>query len=271
MTKDAVVYDRTSGDEGSTGQDPRAQLALTVELATRAGFVVRASHGDADVSGDVPWGERPGFRLAARDVAMLGGAVLFVREVSRLWRGEPARGLIELERVSDLEVHGEPVFSRRGGAWVRDGDADHLVRFVALWGSWSEKRRVQTRTAQAMAEIVSGRRATKSGRRPGRPAVVVDPDHLAAAAVVYRRTGSMAEAHRELLKRRGWYDAKDSRTQKARNISKAKTGELLGVYSVGNSDASETPDALTEPGSVGMVSLADGLERTKTEVERNDS
>lgn len=257
-TRAAVVYDRTSGDESTTDQSPKEQLALTVELARRFGGVVAGEFSDPDVKGDVPWDERPGL-LAALARAKAREAVLFVREVSRLWRGLPEAGLSLLASVPDLEVHGEPVFQRRGGAWVRDTDADHLMRFIGLWQPWAEKRRIATRTQQTMTEIKEGRRETKSKKPHHRPPVEFDPAHLEEARRVYARggRGAMTNAWRRFLELRGYDEAKDTRTKKARFISKTKVGELLGVYSVGKGDASERVGAPPESGSIAQVSLPD--------------
>lgn len=257
----AVVYDRTSGDEGSTGQDPKAQLALTVELARRAGFEVVAEFSDADVQGDVDWEGRLGLARAMERTG-LGGPLLFVREVSRLWRGDPARGLLVLEESPNLEVADAPVFARRDDAWVKDSDADYLMRFIALWQAWSEKRRLAVRTQQAMTEIKEGRRQT--ARPPGRPPVEIDPAHLEEARARLEQGHSMAAVHRRVLELRGFYAAKDPRTAKNRNVSKAKLGELLGRYglerradSVRNPDASETRMAEASEVSDAKGSLAD--------------
>jgi hypothetical protein len=264
----AVVYDRTSGDESSTGQDPKAQLAVTVGLAEREGFEAVGAFNDPDVKGDVDWEWRAGFEDAAQLLIAEGNAgrpcVLFVREVSRLWRGVPEEGLGLLARVNDMTVYGDPVFERRGGVWTRDGDADHLMRFIALWQAWTEKRRLETRTQQKMTAFKE-KTATPKGR-VGRPPVVIEPAHIEAARAILERGGAMAEAYREVLRLRGYDDAKDPRTKKARYVSKASLGNALGLYSVKKADASETPSAPADGLSNLNGSLPDGVESGQNSV-----
>lgn len=262
-----VVYERTSGDEDE-GQDVRAQLAQTVGRAKSAGYEVVDSFFDEDVSGDVPWEDRPGLKKALK-LAGEAHVALLVRELSRLCRFRPdvtvalIGGIDEVlvGRVADLARVGgvlaprslpgldalvvldKPHWARLGGAWVVQDDSADLVRFIDAWAPWVEKRRTVERSRLAMVEIMSGRRATKSGKPPGRPRIHVEPAHLEEARAVLARGGSMAEAHRRVLELRGYYTAKDPRTQEARDVSRATLGVLLGRYSVRNPDVSETPAA----------------------------
>lgn len=258
VTEDArrVVYDRTSGDEDSTGQDPRGQLALTVDLAVEAGRQVLSRHGDADVPGDTPWEERPGL-LDAMVVSKQSGAPIFVREVSRLWRGEPARGLFLLERLPALEVYGAPEFERRDGAWVRDDSGSHLVRFVGLWRAWDEKRFVRVRTQQKMDAFKDGA-PTRSGKPPGRPEVAIAPAHLEEARRVYGAggRGALAAAWRRVLELREYDPTADPRTRKARYVGKETVARALGLRpepeaSTQNESPPKTLDAPSRGPSIG--------------------
>lgn len=252
------VLERTSGDEHE-GQDAAAQLRQTTHRARERGYEVLGSEAEEDVPGDTPWPKRKRLR-AALERARRDGAAVLVREATRLWRGDPAEGLQLIAGIPDLVVLDDPMFDRRAGAWVDDSDAAYLTRVIVLWSAWTTKRRDEARSRLAMQEIVAGRRPTKSGKPHHRPPIEYDPAHLEAARAVYQRTGSVTEAHREFLRLRGVDDAKDPRTKKARSISRAKVGELLGVYtpaSVRKGSVSERGAAPAAPNSVGMEPLPD--------------
>lgn len=245
------ILERTSGDEDE-GQDAAAQTRQTIHRAEAAGFVVVAFETEEDVPGDEAWGRRPKLERAQRECER-GGFVLGVREISRLSRFMPHEGMACVRSIRDLEVIGRPHWSRRAGQWVSDDDTAELLRLIDLWDAWREKRKTRERTVLAMADLKEGRRKTESGKPHHRPPVEFDPAHLEAARAVYARggRGAMTNAWREMLRLRGYDEAKDPRTKKARYISKAKVGELLGVYSVRKGDASERGVAPSETGSIG--------------------
>lgn len=253
----AVVYERTSGDEDE-GQDVDAQTGQTIARAEAAGFEVVAPFGEDDVPGDAPWEKRAELREAL-ELARSRGAVLVVREVSRLSRFPPHVGRGLIETVRDLEVLGRSHWSRREGRWASDEDSAELMRLIDLWDSWKEKRKTKERTQLAMDDLKDGRRKTESGKPHHRPPVEYEPAHLEAARAVYARggRGAMTNAWREMLRLRGYDDAKDPRTKKARYISKAKVGELLGVYSVRKGDASQRGEAPSGTGSIAQGPLPD--------------
>jgi DNA invertase Pin-like site-specific DNA recombinase len=265
-----VVVDRTSGDEESTGQTPNAQLAMTVQMAAR-GAPVLASYGDADVSGTVPWAERPGLQQALAHAAR-EGAALYVREVSRLSRFEPCRGLLLLETVPNLDVEGAQAFSRRGGAWVDDSSEAHLFRFIGLWTAWNEKRHVAARTAQKMAAIKEGAVETKSGRPMGRPVVEIAPEHVARAREMREAGSSWTDVREEVLKLRGFYEVKDPEARARREVSADSIKRALGVKPKSprgpgqKADPGTSGDAAAGEGPVVKGSLVPG--RTKPDAEK---
>lgn len=251
----AVVYDRVSGDEAE-GQDGAAQLAQVVHRSIGAGFNPAWSSREEDVPGDAPWADRKNL-LHALATARANGAVVVVREVTRLWRGRPAEGLALLATVPDLEVLDAPEFARRGGAWLRDADADELLRFVGLWSSWSEKRRTIARVRFVMDELKNDRRATKSGRALGRPSVVdkITPDERAWCLAELERGESLLSVHRALLKRRGHDDVVTKEAKAARFVSYDSLARALGRRSSAKGDPpqkSEVPSGaeLVRKGSV---------------------
>lgn len=250
-----VVYDRTSKDEAS-GQDPAAQLADTLHRARVAGFVVADEDvfGDSDVSGDSLWTEREGLQ-AALARARERGAVLVVREVSRLSRFRPEVGLAligglaapvidwlarehrltavlearDLGGIQDLTVLGKAQWERREGRWVNDDDGSVLLRDVDLWSTWGEKRRAVERSRAAIEAIMEGRRPTRTGRRPGREKKDIDPEHVEAARRILAKGGSLNDAREHVRALRGYYAVKDPDAKKRRDVGKGTLGRALGL------------------------------------------
>lgn len=255
-----TVYDRTSGDE-KDGQDGAGAAKQTATRAEAAGFSLEGVYYDEDLAGDSPWEERKDL-LHALGESFQGGWPLVVREVSRLSRFPPHVGMAKILSVPNLEVLGRPHWQRRGGRWTMVDDTAELLRLIDLWDAWREKRKTSERTQLRMDEFKNGK-PTKSGKPHHRPPIEFEPAHLEAAREVYARTGNLSEAHREMLRLRGYFEAKDPRTQKARTISRAKVGELLGVYSVRKPDVSERGEDAAGDFSIAQRPLPDAAESVR--------
>lgn len=252
-----VVWDRTSGAEDEE-QDAKAQAATTRDRAVASGFEVVDFFWDEDKPGDLHWDDRPEMKKALR-MALARGFVFLTRSPSRLWRGRPAEGLRLAQSVPDLEVLGKPHWKRRAGVWVDDSDAAELYRFLDLWQAWTGKRGIREETQLVMTAIKRGERPTRSGKPHHRPPLQVDPAHLLAVKAKFVETNSVTEAWRLMLRLRGFEEVKDPRTKKARSISKAKVGELLGVYKP-SGKKSEAAGSTAPAATAGLAATAPAVE-----------
>lgn len=237
MERLALIYDRTSGDEDSTGQDVRAGASqLASAVAARGWTPLSGYHLDEGVPGDTSPFQRRGWREAvgfAQHYAGDGVCVIAVREFSRFSRQEPAEALLEFKRFSALGLRllciAEPHFSTAETPDPEDGpdEAVYLMRFVTAWKSWSEKRATRRRVAAAMAEITAGRRETKSGRPPGRPEKKITAEERAWCRDQLAQGASFVQVHRGLLRLRGYFDVTTKEAQQRRFIGRTTLQAIL--------------------------------------------
>lgn len=255
------VYARCSGEEKDTGQDVQAQLAQVAARCRVLGYEVAGASVDEGVSGDVHPSERRGFNAAFLAVSTGKADVLVIRDASRFSRCYPTQALDAFnefaQRGLKLLCLADPQFNTVDG--LDERPATVLVRFVVLWQSWAALVGIRESTQQVMAEILSGRRSTKSGLPPGRPSVDIDPEHLAAAQAIIAGGGTLAAAHREVLRLRGHADALDPKTRRKKYVGLSTLGRALGLPAyVQKSPPSKTEAALLDESSQANGSVVEG-------------
>jgi DNA invertase Pin-like site-specific DNA recombinase len=256
MTLRGWVYGRSSGDEKDTGQDVRAQVEQVAAGLRARGYEVAGSCFDDGVSGDVHPDDRRGFQAAFLAIAQGKAEFLAIRDASRFSRCYPTTAL---DAFNAYRARGLRVLCLKESDFTtlaEDFDQDPepvvvLTRFITLWKAWADLEGIRTSTAQVMAEILSGRRSTKSGLPPGRPEVQIDPEHVKAAQEAIAAGASLAAAHRLVLKLRKHDEAQDPRTKKKRYVGKETLARALGLRAsrAKNPAAPTTPAGLVDGGS----------------------
>lgn len=249
---DVIVYGRTSGEEKKTGQDVRAQVAQVRHGVQARGHRVVGEFWDDGVSGDVlPW-DRSGWRDAVQAVTDRGADGIAMKEATRFSRTHPGTSLALWDEWhangGRALVLGQPDFST-----VENPDPDGgmalrtrvLTRFIGFWGSWNELGQIRERTREVMDEITNNRRATKSGRPPGRPGKSMTEEELALVRGVLDG-GTQRAAHEQLLTHRGYYKVSDEKARKRRYISRARMMDLAR-----NEDAGQKQKPVRNPESSG--------------------
>lgn len=156
----AAAYVRVSTPDQSCD----AQLSTLREFAARSGLKLPADHTYADLGASGRTSSRPGFD--GLRAAIVGGEVnvVLITKLDRIARSVRTA----LEFFDQAESAGVRVVVTDQG-FDTGTPSGRLVRTMLAAIAEFEGELIRDRTRAAMAEILSGRRPTRSGRPPGRP------------------------------------------------------------------------------------------------------
>lgn len=237
---DFIVPPRTSGTEKSTGQRIDAQVEeVRAALAVRGHGVLAVFDDDEGVSGDTNPFERKGLRAAVA-LAKQTGAPLAFREFARFSRAYPPQALLWFDQLGKMGVRvlclADPEFSTVETSDPRAEPDPMLVgmRMMKAIFGWSYLVSTRVGTKRAMDGIADGTRKTKTGARPGRPAVVdkITEDERAWCRERIEAGDSLLKVHRDLLVERraeGPNAFTDPKAKKKARISYDSLARALGI------------------------------------------
>jgi hypothetical protein len=246
-----------------------AEVAVKVEAR---GHVALAPEVDDGVSGDVPAAERAGWRRAVARVVRGDADGIAMKEFSRFSREHPAVALVAFDAATARGLRflclADAHFSTaEDDGLVEPSSETVLLRFVTAWSSWAELVRLRSRTQSVMDEITAGRRATKTGRPPGRPEARFTEEEIAWARAEVDGGRPLLQVHDGLLRRRGYYEVRDPEARKRRYVSRASLARALGRWQIAqpaqNPGLHKTGDGATGAGLVSngpVVSNGGGVE-----------